>query len=184
MDIHFGLDWLLFILFIAALIYTMKIIRSEKDVALKNGKAFKIGHIEILTPPWWSATTQTSESLIFERTDTRYDWRGSFEKLQTPSEKFNLQEYFVDLIKEKKLELDEIHAFTPAESEHEGHRVLHIESTATQRGIERMYYDAYLILSADEENLYYFESLSSVLNGMVEGPYFEEAAKTFKKVSS
>ncbi len=182
MNIEFGFDWLLFILFIAGLIYTMKIIKSEKDVVLKNGKSFKLGEIEILTPPWWSATTNTEDKLIFERTDTRYDWRGTFEKLALPSETFDLQQYFVSLIQTKKLELDEIHAFTPAESLHEDHRVLHIESTATQNGIERIYYDAYLILSSDQANLYYFESLSSVLNGMVEGPYFEGAAKTFKRI--
>ncbi len=182
MNIEFGLDWVVLICFLAGLVYTMKIIKSESDLVLKNGVFHRLGEIELLTPPWWSATTHSEDKLVFERTDTRYDWRGSFEKLQVPSGEFNLQEFFVKLIQAKELELDEIHAFTPAESEHEGHRVLHIESTATARGIERMYYDAYLVLSLDGMNLYYFESLSSVLNGMVEGPYFEGAAKTFRRV--
>lgn len=182
MNIEFGLDWVLLVCFLAGLGYTMKIIKSESDVVLKNGKRYQLGHIELLTPPWWSATTHTEDKLVFERTDTRYEWRGTFEKLTVPNTEFNLQEFFVELIQSKQLELDEIHAFTPAEFEYEGHRVLHIESTATEGGIERIYYDAYLVLSRDGENLYYFESLSSVLNGMVEGPYFEEASKTFKKI--
>jgi len=184
MNINFGFDWVILILFLAALIYTMKVIKSEKNKVLKDGVLFKLGNIELLVPPWWSATTNTSEELIFERTDTRYDWKGTFKCLAPPAEPLDLQQYFIDLIKEKKLLLDESHAYTPAETLHLDHRILHIESTATFEGVERVYYDAYLAFEPTARQLYYFESLSSVLNGMIEGPYFEGAAKEFKKVES
>ena len=65
MNINFGFDWVILILFIAALIYTMKVIRSEKNTVLKNGVRHTLGNIEFLIPPWWSATTSTTQELIF-----------------------------------------------------------------------------------------------------------------------
>lgn len=181
MDIRFGFDWVLLIVFIAILIYTMRVIAREKDTAIKNGVMRTLGELSFLTPPWWDLTSNENDTLIFERTDTRYDWKGSFSKLSTPLKNdFDLREKFIEIIKSKNLLLDEIHAFAPLEKIHEEHRVLHIESTGTVSGIERVYYDAYLIYQEEQNQLYYFESLSSVLNGMVEGPYFEEASKNFK----
>lgn len=184
MNINFGWDWVFLILLLLTLIYTMRVIKNEKNKAIKNGVPYPLGDLILTCPPWWTLTSTDERALTFERTDTRYDWKGSFTLLDESAANLDLHQKFISIIQDKKLFLDEIHVFAPHEYEHQSHRILHIESTGTMNAIERVYYDAYLVYQPSDYKLYYFESLSSVLNGMVEGPYFEEASKNFKWTKS
>ena len=49
---------------------------------------------------------------------------------------------------------------------------LRVEGKATEKVINRLYLDIYLFQY--KEDAYFFISRSSVLNGIVEGPFFEE----------
>ena len=52
--------------------------------------------------------------------------------------------------------------------------MVRLEGTATQEQTERLYYDAFLVREIKSGHYLYAESKSSILNGLVEGPYFEE----------
>ena len=52
--------------------------------------------------------------------------------------------------------------------------IVRIEGTATQQGTERCYFDAFLFRDHKRGEVLFASSHSSVLNGLVEGPYFEE----------
>lgn len=64
--------------------------------------------------------------------------------------------------------------------------VIRVEGKASQNVIKRIYYDIYLMRAQDDKGYFIFESWSSVLNGLVEGPYFEESLSelSFVKPSS
>ena len=51
--------------------------------------------------------------------------------------------------------------------------MVRLEGTATADRAERLYYDAFLIRNLKTGSFLYAESKSSILNGLVEGPYFE-----------
>jgi hypothetical protein len=49
-----------------------------------------------------------------------------------------------------------------------------VEGKASQNVVDRIYYDIYIMRALNDDGYFIFESWSSVLNGLVEGPYFEE----------
>jgi hexokinase len=65
--------------------------------------------------------------------------------------------------------------FRDSEIQREFQEVIRVEGKASQKVIERIYYDIYLTRRLNEPGYFIFESKSSVLNGLVEGPYFEES---------
>ena len=52
--------------------------------------------------------------------------------------------------------------------------VIRVEGKASQRIEERLYLDMCLMRDSNKQGYFLFESRSSVLNGLVEGPFFEE----------
>ena len=63
------------------------------------------------------------------------------------------------------------------------YEMLRLEGTATEDGQERLYYDAFIVRHIDQGQYLYAESRSSILNGLVEGPYFEEVMLRLERVS-
>jgi hypothetical protein len=61
----------------------------------------------------------------------------------------------------------------------QGIEALRIEGTATEDSEHRVYYDAFII-QGDKGHLY-LESRSSILNGLLEGPFFEQTISKIKK---
>ena len=53
--------------------------------------------------------------------------------------------------------------------------VIRVEGQATQNIVDRTYYDIYLMRRLNDEGYFVFESRSSILSGLVDGPYFEES---------
>ena len=58
--------------------------------------------------------------------------------------------------------------------------MIEVGGTATENTIDRIYYDIAMIRSDNE--ILICESKSSILNGAVEGPYFEEVLKRIRPV--
>ena len=58
-------------------------------------------------------------------------------------------------------------------------QAVHLEGSATEEEGEgeRIYFDAYLVHHPEKKCVLYAESKSTILNGPVEGPYFEECLK-------
>ena len=192
MDLSRLFEWLILGGIILFAIYAMIAIKEEKTAYVENAIEFEIRNFLFFLPSWWTKTS-SSEDLDFarfERTDTRYDWKTEMQWFdETPElELKSIEEVLVDKLTELKLMFDpeESQAGVPTIFEEflpykEGRiDVLHIEGTATEDATERVYFDAYLIKDLINNSYLFAKSRSSILNGSVEGPYFEEVMRTFE----
>jgi len=175
-------DWLVVIVLILGAIYTMKIIGEEKSTFKDDSYEVQFGRLSLMIPNWWSITDQTNNHLRFERTDTRYDWYANFSYFPDHggksmpdllSEKLDLEgvEFDMDVV----FETDSRVLFRDDEIQEYFQEIIRVEGKASQNVTERIYYDIYLMRAQDDAGYFIFESRSSVLNGLVEGPYFEES---------
>lgn len=188
-----SLDWLILILFVGLLVYTMIVIREEKASYRDSAVDYSLGPICFPAPSWWGLVKSSDNELIFERTDTRYDWRARLAWLAEPewedAHQLSLPELFTQLIKQRELEFDEIQSVIHEPESFQSHplvasgawEICRVEGTASKAVVERVYYDAYLIRDHELQRYLYCESESSVLNGLVEGPYFEEMMSLVRK---
>jgi hypothetical protein len=181
-------EWSVVVGLLLALLYTMRVIRREKGVYLKTAVPVTIGPFVLLTPSWWQQQEDENKTgTSFHRGDTRYDWRAHFD-FQAGKQKQSLEEQMLKLIKSEELLFDQDSTIIHTPSHFETHplvqkglaHVIRIEGTATQRQIERVYFDAYIVSLASGEGRLVAKSRSSILNGIVEGPYFEEVLNRFE----
>jgi hypothetical protein len=184
MDIftHHLFDWFILLALLGGAFYTMRIIGQEKTSFEEESYQVQFGNLQLRIPDWWTLTSQADRELKFERTDTRYDWYAFYRYL--PLE----QAMALDELLAAKLEAEEIEfdmdvtfetdsrvLFRDKKIQEHFQEVIRVEGKASQRTTERIYYDIYLLRGLNEEGYFIFESRSSVLNGLVEGPYFEES---------
>lgn len=178
---HFW-GWAILLLVLAGAAYTMKVIGEEKTTFKDESYEVQFGKLSLMIPNWWSITEQTTTLIKFERKDTRYDWYALFryfpdhENKSMPDlleEKLNLEliEFDIDVT----FETDSRVLFRDSEIQEFFQEVIRVEGKASQNVVDRIYYDIYLMRSQDDKGYFIFESKSSVLNGLVEGPYFEES---------
>jgi hypothetical protein len=186
-------DWVALCALLLILIYTMIVVREEKNSYKESAVPIRLGPIEFPAPSWWGKIEHNDRELVFERTDTRYDWRAHLYWLPESWDALketDLELLFVDILKKKQLEFDEINAAIQTKEYFATHplvqngswEICRIEGTASKAIVDRVYYDAYLIRDHALKRHLYCESQSSVLNGLVEGPYFEEMMMNVKKV--
>lgn len=168
----------------------MKIIGEEKSTFKDESYEVQFGGLSFMIPNWWSIVEQSPTQLRFERTDTRYDWYALYTYLpehagktlpELLEEKFNqeLIEFDMDVV----FETDSRVLFRDSEIQEHFQEIIRVEGKASQNTVDRIYYDIYLMRAQNDSGYFLFESKSSVLNGLVEGPYFEEslAELSFKK---
>lgn len=185
-------EWSILVILILAAIYTAYIIKNEKKHYIKNAKSIPFFEFTLFVPHWWGEVkTELSNQLIFKRLDTRYEWEATFTWLKEPVEK-DIIELYKERISERHILFDEEntiiynpHSFTENDLIKNGeYEMVRLEGTATQDRSERLYYDAFLIRNSKSGEYMYAESKSSVLNGLVEGPYFEEVMQRLSKADS
>jgi hypothetical protein len=189
---NFGLalEWLAFFLLMALGLYTMRVIKNEKKSYLENAKSISFKKFKLLVPNWWGEVPSSdSNEIIFKRLDTRYDWEARF---IWNEEKTNLDiiELFKEKIHARQILFDEDSSVVHNPSDFQTKdliasnefEMVRIEGTATAEKSERLYYDAFLIRELSTGHYLYAESKSSVLNGLVEGPYFEEVMLRLSKI--
>jgi len=182
MTVHFIFEWLALFLLFGLGIYTMWVIKNEKKTYIKNARTVVFKKFKLLVPSWWGEVPTNSENeLCFERLDTRYEWKARYTWNPT-GDKGDLIELFKKHISDRKILFDEDTSiiYNPSDFR-EGalilsglYEMVRLEGTATEDRSERLYYDAFLIREKVSGAFLYAESRSSVLNGLVEGPYFEE----------
>ncbi|MBL7666293.1 MAG: hypothetical protein JNM93_14255 [Bacteriovoracaceae bacterium] len=176
------LEWSFLVGIILLLIYTALIIAREKTTYLEEAKIMRFHDLEFPIPRWWTQTEQQNSFWKFERTDTRYDWYANFQKLESHKA---AAEILIHYLQQKNIKMDPspesmveentAHLFKDKMLVENFSDFIRMEGTATQDEEERIYLDV-VILKKENANTYYLlESRSSVLNGGVEGPYFEEA---------
>ncbi|WP_372652529.1 hypothetical protein [Halobacteriovorax sp.] len=195
MDFSRLIEWLIFGAILLYAIYSMIAIKEEKQAYVDNAKEFELKNFLFFLPSWWTNTTESydrdqSTQAVFERTDTRYDWRADFEWFESNDEikDKSLEEIIVNKLENLKLIFDPEESVIDVPSSFQNFipflegriDLIHIEGTATEDVSERVYFDCYLIKDNINDAYLFAKSRSSILNGAVEGPYFEEVLRTFE----
>lgn len=176
-------DWFILLGILIFLVYTMIVIKKERGIFLKFPRLVDFNNYKLTVPRWWSPNTEKNGHVSFRRTDTRYDWKATFSTY--PIEKsIDFKSFLIGYIEKKKIILDPETSTIEIEMNHtfgkylpENTEMIRIEGTGTQDGTERVYYDICAFKSYKHSEYLICESESSVLNGGIEGPYFEEALK-------
>jgi hypothetical protein len=179
-------DWLLFFLFISGLIYTLVVIKGEKKSFNENAVKKEFSNFIFLVPSWWGEVENTNTTLRYQRLDTRYEWEAKFSLLSFTEEQ-SIEDQFKEKITALKILFDTDSSIIMNPSDFKNHihvlsrrfSIVRIEGTATQDETERRYLDAFLLRDHQTKKALFATSLSSVLNGLVEGPYFEEVLLNF-----
>jgi hypothetical protein len=179
-------SWFILLVLVGAAIYAMFAIKKEKTSFLDECYLIQWGSLTLPVPRWWSIAKQNEHEITFERSDTRYDWKARFIHVTS-------SEVLTDAL-QKKVEAEDIYydqddvvietdsrvlISDSATAEHFS-EILRVEGKATQNQIERIYLDLVFMRGKNETDYFIFESKSSVLNGILEGPFFEESLKHLK----
>ena len=181
MNAELFFEWSIVILFLGFLFYAAIVIGNEKNTYLQEADKTAFHKIEIPIPNWWGLTKKEANYLRYERTDTRYDWFATYEYL---SSKLPVPELIIEKLQSEKIKMDpeavieerSAHLFRNEELLSQIYQMSRIEGMATHDEQDRLYYDIVILkLEGDLDNYYQFISRSSVLNGAIEGPFFEEA---------
>ena len=166
---------LILISVLLVLTYSAYKIKNEPDQYDRTAKDLIFNQFILKIPSWWGQTVNNPSKLEFERLDTKYEWTASFQPLQSiPSQPFELLEQIVN---ELKIKFDP--EFTPEVIELNGLKVYRHEGMATENEIKRVYIDIAIAVS-DTGRALKAVSRSSILNGCVEGPYFEKVLQNLR----
>jgi hypothetical protein len=181
-------DWAILAALLAGALYTLWIVRQESSTFIEESYLITFGRLSLPIPTWWSITKQENGLIEFKRTDTRYDWYARFEFI--PGDvNISLPDILHAKIEAEELDYDKDDVVIETEARHlfkdeatQKHfvEVIRVEGKASQRIEERVYLDVYLFRNKAEGGHYICESRSSVLNGSVEGPFFEECLSLMK----
>ncbi len=182
------LSWALLIAFLLFLAYTLIVVKEEKASFRDSAKEFVFHQYSFQVPSWWGLIEEKENLIRWQRTDTRYDWEAKLEREESLNTKISIEEDFKNRIEGLELifDLDSSDILMPGDFKDrkevkEGDlEIVRIEGTATQKGTERCYFDAFLFRDLKRGETLFASSHSSVLNGLVEGPYFEEMIKSAK----
>jgi hypothetical protein len=171
-------EWVIVIIGLLFLVYVAKVIKREKKDYLATATPFNFKNFILLIPSWWSLKTKEENQIEYHRADTYYDWKAKFLWIPFEQETGNihLKDYFAGLISKKGIQFDSHEAIIS-----EFKKSIRVEGTATENHEHRIYYDALLIKDQNQEGYLFCESRSSILNGMLEGPYFEEVINRLQK---
>lgn len=181
-------DWVILLLLLGAALYTLKIVRQESTDFIDESFEVEFAKLNLPIPRWWSITRQENHLIQFERTDTRYDWYARFE-FHPGHNEISLPDILQNKIESEELDYDKDdvvietnsqHLFKDADTQKYFTEVIRVEGKASQRIEDRVYFDMYLFRNKTENGYYLCESRSSVLNGLVEGPFFEECLSLMK----
>lgn len=186
MIIDHWLSWALLAAFLLFLAYTLVVVKEEKASFKESAKDYSFHQFTFKVPSWWGLIEEKENLVRWQRTDTRYDWEAKLERETTLNKNISIEEDFKNRIEELELifDLDSSDILMPAdfkdreEVEKGELEIVRIEGTATQKGTERCYFDAFLFRDHKRGETLFASSHSSVLNGLVEGPYFEEMMKS------
>lgn len=183
-------EWSFVAIVLLGLLYTMLVVKEEKRAYLENALNKNIGTLNFPIPSWWGVVLEETNRMIFERSDTRYEWRCEYHYNEGIPEQ-SIEEQLRDFVASKKILFDPDSTViqTPQkflehpEVQNGNCSIVRIEGTATQDEIDRIYFDAFLIRDHKDNGCLIATSRSSVLNGLIEGPYFEATLEGFHRKS-
>lgn len=184
-------DWIVVISILVFLFYGAIAIKIEPEQYKESAIPTPFFDFILHIPSWWGLTDSSETFLKFERTDTRYDWIGKFEKkscdpVLAPEEIIKLEAKRMEINFDEEILIttnDSDVVLEPGLRESLKKSFARMESMATQFKDNRIYMDLVIIKEPNKDYYYLMYSWSSVLNGMVEGPYFEEVLKLLERAS-
>lgn len=174
-------QWLILLGILLFLIYSMIAIGKEKNNFLQDSQWTSFGELNFPIPLWWSLNKIGNNHFRFTREDTRYDWYADFLYMETEDSPEQILDQF---LKDRVIEFDpdaivtsvSEHLFLDSKLHQRFSAALRVEGKVTENAIERLYLDLYIFKDNNLPNrIYFLCSQSSVLNGIIEGPFFEEA---------
>jgi len=175
-------DWLILLAILGMALYIMKIVGEEHSSFKDESYEVRFSNLSLMIPNWWSITNQSPTSLTFERTDTRYDWYAKFTYLpdhqnleMTKLLELKLDQEEIEFDIDVVFETDSRVLFRDDKIQEHFQEIIRVEGQGSQSVTERIYYDLYIMRGLDDAGYFVFESKSSILNGLVEGPFFEES---------
>ncbi len=183
-------DWIILISLLIGATYAMKIIGKEKITFRQDSYELQFGGLSFMIANWWTIVSQTESCVRFERTDTRYDWFATFTYFpdhgnrtlpQLLEEKLNLEN--IEFDEDVVFETDSRVLFRDSAIQEYLQELIRVEGKGTQSVINRVYYDIYIARPLEDKGYFIFESWSSVLNGSLEGPFFEETLAELSFIS-
>ncbi len=181
------LQWIVLFCILYFLYYAAKKIKLEKSSFLEEAKRTDFKKISLLIPLWWEADNNLEQNTLgFHRSDTRYDWSCFFKEI---SSKKSALSYTDEYLKDQGIILDNSYdsyektikaqyLFKDNSTCNKIADFIRYEATGTQNETDRIYLDIVCFKIKGDEKIYHMESKSSVLNGCVEGPFFEESLKS------
>ncbi len=185
---RFILEWIAVISIFLFAIYAMLVIKNEKNDYIKNAIEKNFYGYKLFLPHWWGLIENENKNLLhFKRLDSKYEWESFFKYLPIESQQedwknLSIEEVLKSELESKKLlfDLDTTIITNPSEFSEKSKldltqfELCRVEGTATIDRQERVYYDSFIIRQKSNNEVLLCESISSILNGLVEGPYFEE----------
>lgn len=175
-------DWIIFISIILVLIYTMIVIKDEKTSFRETAITKTFNHFAFDIPSWWGLVHEDSSDLRYQRLDTRYEWEAHFHFIPEYEANKTIEDDFKERIQALRILFDPDSGVIMNPSDFKTHpqvindrcTIVRVEGMATQDQTLRRYLDAFLIRDHYTRTAIFATSMSSILNGLVEGPYFEE----------
>ena len=177
---------LIILVFLALLLYTAIVVFEEAAAYRAHARPLFFAHFCFALPSWWRECSRGEGFVIFERNDISLDWSVKFEAI--PYDPLPLEEIMAKLVGKRRIVFDMDAGAILTTEDFQGRaevqngdlEIVRIEGTATESEEGRIYYDIFLFKDNKNRQLLVCESKSSVLNGMVEGPYFEEAVLNYR----
>ena len=158
-------------------------IKNEPNDYLKKSHLLPFNGFLLRIPSWWTTIINKNDLIRFERTDTRYDWFAEFWIKETSLAPEILLTKLINSLKVTFDDNDDFEQFTLKSSNDRSINITRKEGMSTIDGIERAYFDLF-IASIEDNKVLVGKSHSSILNGCVEGPYFEEVLRRLDLAST
>ncbi len=181
-------DWAILAAILAVLAYTVMVIREERFSFRDSAIPINFHRFRFLIPSWWRAKRESSHQYSFERRDKHHDWKASLYWFDDSRNSLDLAERGRTFMRQKGIQFDrDCTLIKNPVAMFEGRptspnrqvEMVRIEGTATKTGGERKYIDLFVAKMRQREGHLLAISECGVLNGPLEGPYFEEVMFQF-----
>mgnify|MGYP000704286129 CR=1 FL=1 len=182
----FVFQWILLIVILFFFYYAARKIKAEKSSFLEEAEHLSFKKLSLPIPFWWSQIKVVEQNTLkFQRSDTKYDWSCTIKEVAVKTTVLSYADHY---LKENEIVLDNSYDsyektvradyLFKNESTFEGvEDFIRYEATGTKNETDRIYLDLVCFRISGDKNIYHMESTSSILNGCVEGPFFEESLK-------
>lgn len=175
-------EWTALVIVLLFLIYAAYQINREYQSYEEDARKVHWNGWTLLVPNWWTLKVEQPFYLEFQRSDTFYEWMAVAQKVDLTG---NLQDCAKEFFLRQEIQFDEDLQISQDPQVSLGNReqlllqikdFVRVEGMATEKNLERIYLDSCWIHLMNGE-VFHLYSYSSVLNGCLEGPYFEEVLK-------